>query len=616
MINDTLKSLIKNAPDLPGVYEFLSSQGVVLYIGKAKFLKRRLKSYLQVKARSKKIDILMQRAVNLRYTITNNEKEALLLEANLIKKLQPTCNVLLKDDKFYPYVVLSTSHEYPRIYSTRNIHRKNKKDLLLGPYISAKNSKIMVDLVQKLFRIRNCSDSMFTNRTRPCLQYQINQCTAPCMHYISKEDYALDVKGAKQFLSGKLSKVVQDLRFQRDVMIEAYRYEEAKRVHDMLEVIEEFYEAQSTHTERQDENVDFVLFKSSYGKEALQVLMVREGVVLSCRSAVYDAEDATQDSRLSFIIQYYLDEFHQLNMPNRLMVHMDDEHNCSELVVELSSFFETICVDSCVQYLKSKLYQAWYDIALLNMNEALSRYKKHYFFERFKEIFPGISTQYSRCYAVDISHTAGKQVVGGCVCFELSKFNYSAYRIISIPEEICQNDVEALGYVVQVYFGEQHKQDSFDDSILVVDGGKVQLSYVQKALQVYENCKNMILLSVVKGEGRREVFDRVLYAPLAKSLDLAEEELCLFFLQNMRNEAHRFAHSKHTRKRDKFALSSELSLVPGIGPKRIEVLLKHFHSMSDLMQAESSVLEKLPYFNQTVISNLKTYLQNKIEKND
>jgi excinuclease ABC subunit C len=580
------KSFLKTITQQPGVYQMFDSKGQLLYVGKAKKLKNRLNSYF-VKAQDEKTLALVNQIADIQVTLTNNEVEALVLEHNLIKTHHPRYNILLRDDKSYPYIQISTEQKYPRMDIYRGA--KQKKGQFFGPYPNAYAARKSLHLLQKLFKIRQCRDTFFANRSRPCLQYQIKRCTAPCVEYIKPEDYQQDVQHAIDFLQGKTQTVLEALIGKMDVASHAQKYEEAALYRDQIEMLQQLVREQ--HVNKGYGYADVCVVKRKAGYAIVTQLFIRQGQVLGHKYYYFKAamqEDA--DLLSGFIGQYYL-AGKQHEIPPEIICNLPLEDKKALLdALEQASGRKVK-----ITHLVRKEKQQWLKLAANNAVEALNRHlaAKNHIHERLAalEKFLQINTiQRMECF--DISHTQGNKTVASCVVFDREGALKQDYRRFNIEGIQAGDDYAALEQALTRHYKKRKSHDAILPDLVIIDGGKGQLNKCRAVMEELQ-LQDIPMIAVSKGPDRKPGEEQI-WLDSSNAQRLPEDSPALHLLQQIRDEAHRFAIVGHRARRRKEAQTSSLENIPGIGPLRRQALLKYFGGLQGLQQADVSAIAKVP----------------------
>jgi len=579
--------ILNNMPNKPGIYQMLGKIGQVLYVGKARYLKKRLKSYFQKKL-PVKTKALMQRVVDIKIILTQNETEALLLEANLIKKHHPRYNILLRDDKSYPYLYISVREEFPRIVFYRG--EKKLPGRFFGPYPSVTSVRDILDLLQRVFKVRQCSNTFFRHRSRPCLQYQLGRCTAPCISYVSKEDYQKQVENTISFLEGRANGLVLELKNQMDAYAKSLDYEKAAEYRDQLEALERF-QTQQVVT-KQTDHLDIIGMVVQENIVSFSVLFIRYGHLMGHRNFVFPLPlQETQESILkTFLAQYYLHHIKDTLLPARIFL---------PLKIENAAGLEKVLSRELKQKIKFiarsfKKYHPWGKMAKENAKQALSERElnRAVFRKKFKALqkICGLNS-FNRMECFDISHTQGEATIASCVVFDKSGPLKKEYRQFLIRNINPGDDYAAISQAIERRYSRLLKEKKPLPELVIVDGGKGQLSKAKKVFKRLK-IKNILLLGVAKGRSRKVGLEQ-LFLSDGSLLDLPPTDSAFYLIQNIRDEAHRFAITAHRKKRNKKTSASILESIPGIGPKKRRALLKYFSGLQKLKRASVSELARV-----------------------
>jgi len=580
------KAFLKNASTHPGTYRMYDDKGEMLYVGKAKNLKKRLSSYFRKTGLSSKTKLLVKQIHNIEITITHTEGEALLLESNLIKEHRPRYNILLRDDKSYPYIFISENDEFPRI----SIHRgtKRKKGKYLGPYPNAGAVRESLNFIHKLFRIRQCEDSYFANRSRPCLQYQIKRCTAPCVGYISAQQYKQDIHRAQMFLEGKSSQLIDDMVTQMEQAAEQLKFEKAAEYRDTIRILQKVVEKQYVSGDSKD--VDIVACFSKGAQACIQVFYIRDGRNLGNRSYFPQLPEASSEADIlsAFLSQLYL----QGNLPGEIILsHELEDQSLIEQVLNKQAQ-RKVKISSKVRADRSR----WLDMALKNAESALitRMSSRAGMLKRFEALQQSLQLDElpTRLECFDISHTSGEATVASCVVFTLEGAFKEDYRKFNIDGIEPGDDYAAMRQALQRRYTRLKKGEARLPDILFIDGGKGQL---RQAVEVLDQLQidNVLLIGVAKGEGRKAGLEKLVFSDGRADIYLPEDNIAFHLILNVRDEAHRFAISGHRSRREKARRESPLESIPGLGPKRRQTLIKHFGGLQGLKQAGVEDLAKI-----------------------
>lgn len=574
-----LDHLIKRLPNLPGVYKMLGKNGDIIYVGKAKSLKSRVNSYFAKTIDHPKTRALVQRIDNIETIITRSETEALLLEQNLIKLHRPPYNVLLRDDKSYLYVFISADKPYPRLAYGRG-KGQHQKGRFFGPFPSAHAAKQTLLMMQKMFMVRQCTNTFFAQRQRPCLEYQIKRCKAPCVGLVSPEDYADDVNNTIRFLKGEGTDLQVKLVGKMEQAAEDMNFEQAALYRDQLSMLREVQAKQAVYTVKGE--ADIIAIASQAGITCVHVMNVRNGQVLGGNNYFpdVDSENDIADNLSEFVSSFYFQVSDDL--PEELIIshELPDQTAMTEALTE--TFGKKVTIKTKVREQRSE----WLTLAQMNANNALQTKLGDYLEvkSRFnalnavlKEALQGKSLDRIECF--DISHTMGEATIASCVVADQGGLRKRDYRQYAIHGITGGDDYAAMKQVLNRRYSKQPLPD-----LLLIDGGKGQLNMAKDVLSELGILTQTLLVGVAKGEGRKAGLE-VLHFIDREPLDLPADSKALHLIMHIRDEAHRFAISAHRKKRDKRRSSSVLEAIPGLGEKRRRELLNHFGGLQQLLGA-------------------------------
>ncbi|PKM04908.1 MAG: excinuclease ABC subunit C [Gammaproteobacteria bacterium HGW-Gammaproteobacteria-6] len=578
------------ASSKPGVYRMLDEQGTLLYVGKAKNLKKRLSSYFRKSGLSPKTAALVARIQQIDTTITANETEALLLEQSLIKASRPPYNILLRDDKSYPYVFLSSEDAFPRL----GLHRgpKKTKGRYFGPYPSAGAIRESLGLLQKAFKVRQCEDSYYRNRTRPCLQHQINRCKAPCVGLVSDAEYAEDVRHSVMFLEGRSNALAQELASSMEQAAEQLEFERAAELRDQMALVRRVQDQQSMDTEQG--NVDVIAAAVTPGGACVHVLMVRQGRVLGSRNHFpkVPIEQSCGDVLAAFLPQYYLGGGER-ELPAEIIVNADHE----DLPVITSALSQARGHNLAITHRVRGTRSRWQSMAVTNADLALSamlanRQNVQVRFEALQEALK-LEEIPTRLECYDISHSHGEATVASCVVFGPEGPLKSDYRRFNIEGVTAGDDYAAMRQALTRRFSRIQEGEGKLPDILLIDGGKGQMSMALEVLQELA-IHDLTVLGVAKGVTRKAGMETLYLNGTQNELVLPGHSPALHLIQHIRDEAHRFAITGHRARRGKTRNTSPLEGIAGVGPKRRRELLKHFGGLQELQRASALEIGKAP----------------------
>ena len=572
------KAFVDSLPGRPGVYRMLDAAGEVIYVGKAKHLKNRVGSYFLPSNVQPKVQALVAKTTAMEVTITNSETEALLLEYNLIKKHRPRFNVVLRDDKSFPYVHLETAHEFPRL----NFYRGSRKEpgRFFGPYPSAGAVRDALQQMQKLFRIRNCEDSYFANRSRPCLQYQIQRCTAPCVGLIGKESYSQDVSAAVKVLEGRNDEVQQDLAKRMESAAEKLQFEEAAQLRDQLAKLQ-VIKAQQVVSGGSDQDADVIGLSVTGGEYCVALMFVRAGRSLGSTTFFPKAHlSEPAEVMAAFLAQYYLER----DTPDEILV----EEQFDEMQLLESTLSERagrkIRISASVRGIRARWLEMVHNNAVQALTmRRLARSNIELSLEDVREAFDLDETP-ERLECFDISHTGGTDTVASCVVFGLEGPLKSEYRRFNIEGIQPGDDYAAMHQALSRRYRRVRDGEILKPDILLIDGGRGQLAQAADALQEL-GIEGVTLIGVAKGADRRAGQEQLFLLGRDTPTILPPDSRALHVIQRVRDEAHRFAVAGHRRKRAKRHNESILETIPGLGPVKRRELLKTFGGLQGIMRA-------------------------------
>lgn len=582
---------LSSLPNKPGVYRFLDAHQKIIYVGKARDLKKRVSQYFQKKVHDKKTQALVEKIADLQVTITENENQALLLELNLIKAHKPKYNILLRDDKSYPFLFLSEG-DFPRLDSHRG--PRKEKGRYFGPYPNVGSVRENLALIQKLFRVRQCRDLFFKNRSRPCLQYQINRCTAPCVKYVSREDYAVQVKDTIDFLAGKNDTVLQSIEERMLLASQSMEYENAAHWRDVLVRLRKLQSQQFVIGEKG--NIDIFGLAENAGDMCVAVVSVRHGNLLGHKTFFPTTpEFATRAEVLeSFIAQYYANVLREAD-PVQWIVLTEKIDNADWLETFLQSQWR---VKVSITTRKMPAVREWQSIALQNAEEALRSRQtdKNHFHEKWLTFQKslGLSHMPERVECFDISHSMGEATKASCVVFDEHGPLKKAYRQFNIDGITPGDDYAAMRSALTRRYTQLKKQNLPLPDVILIDGGKGQLRIAQEVM-AFLQISDIMLLGVAKGVTRKAGLEKLflLKDDHAELLDVPQESPARHLIQQIRDEAHRFAITAHRKKRVKNGLRSILDTIAGVGPSRKKALLHYFGGITALKKASIEELTKV-----------------------
>jgi excinuclease ABC subunit C len=569
------KTFVAGLPNLPGVYRMLGAGGEALYVGKARDLKKRVASYFQKQVASPRTQLMLTQVASLEVTVTRSEGEALLLENNLIKSLAPRYNILFRDDKSYPYLMV-TGHRYPRL----GFHRgaKDRKNRYFGPFPHAYAVRESIQLMQRVFRLRTCEDTVFENRSRPCLLYQIRRCTAPCTGNIAPEPYAEDVRNTMLFLEGREDDVINNLSEKMKSVSEAQRYEEAAAYRDQVRALSRIQARQYVESNR-GVDADVVACALDGAIACVNLVMIRGGRHVGDRSFFpSNAEGALEDEVIeAFLTQHYLDQ----PVPPLIISSHEVELGLPETEVFTPSHGER---------------RVWVDMARKNALLAIAQRVRDRATQESRLVALrealGLPEGAQRIECFDISHTMGEATVASCVVYDRQQMQRSEYRRFNIRGITPGDDYAAMRQVLERRYQRVSEEGGKIPDLILIDGGKGQTgvaSAVLRDLGLHQVC----VVGVAKGPERKPGMEELILESEERSLALAPSHPGLHLIQQIRDEAHRFAVVGHRARRGKARTTSMLNEIPGIGAKRRQALIEHFGGLRGVQAAAIDDIAKV-----------------------
>lgn len=590
------KPILKNLPSLPGVYRMKSAEDTVIYVGKAKNLKKRVSSYFNKNLSSPRTRMMVSQVVSIETTVTRTEAEALLLENNLIKSMMPRYNVLFRDDKSYPYIAL-TGDAFPRLAFHRGAQRKGAQ--YFGPFPNSVAVRESIQLLQKVFKLRTCENSVFSNRSRPCLQHQIERCTAPCVGYISEEEYQHDVHHAALFLQGKTSEVLNALGDKMNTAAVNQEYEMAAVFRDRMQALRQV-QAKQFVSDFSVSDADVIACANLQGQHCINLVMIRGGRHLGDKSFF---PKNSQDAELSetveaFLTQHYLAQ----NTPPLLVCGVEIDASSFEEVLSEQANRKIRIITNAVGDKR-----VWLRMAETNAELALSQLAATSANQAAKLVALRealhLADTVERIECFDISHTMGEATVGSCVVFDKGDMQNSEYRRYNITGITPGDDYAAMRDVLTRRYKKVAAGEGVRPDLIFIDGGKGQLGVAIEVMQEV-GLGDILLVGIAKGEERKPGLETMIFSDTGEMLNLAQDNRGLHLLQQIRDESHRFAITGHRAKRAKARITSSLEGIEGVGAKRRKALLTRFGgldgvksaSIDELVQVEgvsSAIAEKI-----------------------
>ncbi|MER2369636.1 excinuclease ABC subunit UvrC [Photorhabdus laumondii] len=587
------KTFLKTVTSQPGVYRMYDTSGTVIYVGKAKDLKKRLASYFRAQVTSRKTESLVKNIVQIDVTVTHTETEALLLEHNYIKLYQPRYNVLLRDDKSYPYIFLSAD-KHPRLAMYRGA--KHFKGEYFGPFPNTHAVRESLILLQKLFPIRQCEDSVYRNRSRPCLQYQIGRCLGPCVKgLVSEDEYQQQVDYIRLFLSGKDQQVLTRLIERMEQASQQLKFEDAARYRDQIQAVRQVTERQ--FVSGTDDDLDVISVAFDAGMACLHVLFIRQGKVLGSRSYYPKIPTGTTLDEIvqTFLGQFYLQGSQNRTLPSEILLDftLPEKDILSDSLSEISG--RKIHIQTRPRGDKARYLKLARTNATIALSTRLSQQSTiHQRLDSLTKLVKLAKIQRMECF--DISHTMGEQTVASCVVFDSNGPLRSEYRRYNISGITPGDDYAAMNQVLRRRYGKALDESKIPD-IIFIDGGKGQLAQaidVFQSLDVEWDKTRPQLIGVAKGSDRKAGLETLFFTTEDKSIALPPDSPALHVIQHIRDESHNHAITGHRQRRSKVRNTSTLESIEGVGPKRRQMLLKYMGGLQPLRNASVEEIAKVP----------------------
>ena len=569
------KPVLDSLPLLPGVYRYYDAKGEVLYVGKAKQLKKRVSSYFQKTNISPRIRLMVSHIARIETTVTRSEAEALLLENNLIKSLKPRYNILFRDDKSYPYIVL-TGDDFPRLTYYRGA--PNRQHQYFGPYPNSHAAKESIQLLQKIFRIRTCENSVFNNRARPCLLHQIGRCTAPCVKLISDEDYRADIRNAVLLLQGKHQEVEQTLSQSMQQAAEAQHYEQAAALRDQLRALHTVQQKQFVESTGSATDADIIALAQENGMVCVNLAMVRGGRHLGDKSFFPEHADDLPAAEIvqAFIAQHYLER----SVPPLLVLNEEcGDETLAQLLSEQAG--RTVKISTAASGDRKQWLEMGQRNALLALQQRIAQQGgQQRRLDKLREWLDMPELQRIECF--DISHTMGEATQASCVVYENLDMRSAQYRRYNITGITPGDDYAAMRQALTRRYQKLTEGEGARPDLVLIDGGLGQLHIAMEVMQ--ELGLDLPLVGVAKGEERKAGLEQLIF-PDGSAKQMRSDDPALHLIQQIRDEAHRFAITGHRAKRGKARTASSLEEISGVGDKRRRSLLTHFGGLREVAQA-------------------------------
>nr|WP_206118865.1 excinuclease ABC subunit UvrC [Chromobacterium haemolyticum] len=581
-------------PNLPGVYRMLDASGGVLYVGKAIDLKRRVSSYFQKNDQSPRIQLMVRQIADIETTVTRSEAEALILENNLIKALTPRYNILFRDDKSYPYLML-TGHAFPQMAYYRGDPKRPNQ--YFGPYPNGYAVRESIQILQKVFRLRTCEDAVFANRSRPCLLYQIKRCSGPCVDHISKEDYARDVASAVAFLQGRQSELIDGLTQRMMAAAEAMEFEQAAELRDQIQALARVQEKQFVSSNSSQQDCDVVAAVQQEGMLCVNLVMIRGGRHLGDKSffPVSGEEGELADSLEAFLTQHYLGA----PLPPAIIINGEISDTLRQHL-ERQAERKLAIASNPIGERRMWLEMAEKNAALAIMQRANSKATQNQRLVQLNEVLELEGAGRFECF--DISHTMGEATVASCVIYDKGAMQPGEYRRYNIETAKPGDDYAAMREVLSRRYGKLAAGEGKLPDAVFIDGGKGQVGV---ALEVFaEIGLNLPIVGIAKGEERKPGLETLILPYLDKSLQLRQDHPALHLIQTVRDEAHRFAITGHRARRAKARTASTLEEIPGVGAKRRQQLLMRFGGLRGVAAASMDDLAQVDGISRTLAEKI------------
>ena len=590
------KPILKNLPNLPGVYRMKNASDEVIYVGKAKDLKKRVSSYFNKNIPSPRTRMMVSQITGIETTVTHSEAEALLLENNLIKSFMPRYNVLFRDDKTYPYITL-TGDEYPRLAFHRGTQRKGND--YFGPFPNAVAVRESIQLLQKVFKLRTCENTVFSNRTRPCLQYQIERCTAPCVDLISVEDYRRDVSHATMFLQGREQQVMDELGEKMMAAAEDQEYEIAAVYRDRMQSLRQV-QAKQFVSDFAVNDADVIAVAELMGEHCVNLVMIRGGRHLGDKSFFpKNANGAElQDTMQAFLEQYYVSQ----NMPPLIIVGVSIETEALEEVFTQQAGRKVKINSNAIGDKRVWLKMAETNADLALQQRAAQHSNQQARLSALREALD-LSETTERIECFDISHTMGEATVASCVVFDKGQMQNSEYRRYNITGITPGDDYAAMRDALTRRYKKVAAGEGKLPDLVFIDGGKGQLGVAVEVMQEV-GLPDILLVGIAKGEERKPGLEQMFFPNRDAPIGLKKDNPGLHLLQQIRDEAHRFAITGHRARRGKARMHSSLEDIEGIGAKRRKALLVRFGGLDGVKNASVDELAQVEGISQMLAEKI------------
>ncbi len=594
-------AFLKGLTGRPGVYRMLDKSGKVLYVGKARNLKKRVSSYFTRADTSPKTRAMVAQIRGIEVTVTHTEKEALILENNQIKRLKPRYNIWFKDDKSYPYIYVSTNHDFPGLSYHRGA--KSKKGRYFGPYPSAGAVRNTLYLMKKLFLTRQCKDNFFANRTRPCLEYQIKRCSAPCTEFISQEDYQKDIQHSIMFLQGKNEQVIDSLVTPMQEAADAQDYERAAHYRDQISNLRKLQESQYITATKG--NIDVIACQVKEGIACVLVFFIRNGLNQGSQTYFpkHSANTVPELILEAFLAQFYLKDHAVSGMPEEIL--LSHEPGNSKLLQEVISTHAKRQI-KIKRHVRGDRAQ-WVKMAVENADISLTQHLANKENRQLRtdklSLVLQLEIPVQRMECFDISHTSGEATVASCVVFDSEGPLTTDYRKFNITNITPGDDYAAMEQAITRRYTRVKKEEGKIPDIIFIDGGKGQVAKAQMALEELQ-INEPVLIGVAKGPSRKAGLETLIIERDDKQIHLPHDSPALHLIQHIRDEAHRFAITGHRQRRKKTRNQSPLENIEGVGQKRRQNLLRHFGGIQGITSAGVEDLAKVSGINKNLAQKI------------
>ena len=598
---------LKQLTQHPGIYQMIDAEGAVLYVGKARNLRKRVSSYFRKSGLPPKTQALVSRIARIDVTITETEVEALILEQNLIKQARPPYNILLRDDKSYPYIFLSYRDSYPRL----SFHRgaKKRKGSYFGPFPGAQAVRDSMSFLQKTFRVRQCEDAVFRNRARPCLQYQIKRCTAPCVGLIDTKSYQRDVRHTAMFLQGGSDKLVRELEKDMDKAAAEFAYERAAEIRDQIISLRKVQAEQVIESGKG--NIDVIAAANEGDKACVHMLYIRHGRILGSRSFYpkVPLASSSADVLVDFMPQYYLREGARGDFPREVLL---PETIPDEELLE-SALSGAAGRKVLINSRSRSTRQQWLQLALRTAQQNLAGRlaERKNLLQKFTALGEALQMDEppERLECFDISHSSGEATVASCVVFNQEGAVKSDYRRFNIEGIEPGDDYAAMEQALTRRYTRLQKGEGKMPDVLLIDGGIGQMRKAQSALNEL-GVAGITVVGVAKGVTRKPGFETLFLVVGDREIELDIQSSGLLLVQQVRDEAHRFAITGHRQRRDKKRRTSPLENIEGVGPGRRRELLRFFGGLKEVERASVAELMRVPTISRKVAEAIYSALRN------